>query len=249
MAMKRKQSAGRAAAQKPQPLPAEHDVQQVIAMLKGLARRKTRDGMGRYGLPSDRALGVPVGKIQQLAKRLGRSHELALALWDTGLYEARMLAAYVDEPERVTPSQMDRWCRDFDNWGIVDTACFALFDRTPHAWSKVAKWARRKDEFGKRAAFALLACLALHDKGAEDHAFLRCLPLIEGAAADERNFVKKGVSWALRLIGRRNLALNAAAVKTSRRLASSPQVAARWVGKEAVRELTSPNVTRRLKTT
>jgi 3-methyladenine DNA glycosylase AlkD len=247
--MKRKQSPVQAAAQKPQPLLAEHDVQQVIAMLKGLASRKTRDGMGRYGLPSDKALGVPVGKIQQLAKRLGRNHELALALWDTGLYEARMLAAYVDEPERVTPAQMDRWCGDFDNWGIVDTACFALFDRTPHAWSKVAKWIRRKDEFGKRAGFALLACLALHDKRAEDQAFLRCLPLIEGAAADERNFVKKGVSWALRLIGRRNLALNAAAVKTSRRLASSRQAAARWVGKEAVKELTGPNVTRRLKTT
>jgi 3-methyladenine DNA glycosylase AlkD len=157
-----------------------------------------------------------------------------------------MLATFVDEPELVTPAQMDCWCRAFDSWAICDTACFHLFDRTPHAWKKVTKWARRRDEFGKRAAFALLACLALHDKETGDEPFLECLPLIERAADDERNFVKKGVSWALRLIGRRNLELNAGAVVVAKRLSASPQAAARWIGKDAFRELTSPAVTRRL---
>ena len=129
----------------------------VVAELKRLGTKRTRDGMARYGLPSDKAFGVPVGTIQQLAKRLGKSHELAAALWATGWYEARMLAAYVDEPERVMPAQMDRWCRDFDNWGICDTVCFVLFDRSPHAFGRVARWARRREEFIRRGAFALLA--------------------------------------------------------------------------------------------
>jgi 3-methyladenine DNA glycosylase AlkD len=223
-------------------------VRTVLASLKRLASKRIRDEMGpRYGVHTDKAFGVPVGAMQKLAKSFGRNHELAAALWNTGWYEARMVAAFMDEPERVTPAQMDRWCRDFDNWGLCDTVCFHLFDRTPHAFAKVAQCSRRNDEFGKRAAFALLACLALHDKRADDEAFLRCLPLIERAAADDRNFVKKGVSWALRLIGRRNAALNAAAVALAQRLSASPHPAARWVGMGAVRELTSPAVTRRFR--
>jgi 3-methyladenine DNA glycosylase AlkD len=225
----------------------EAQAKAVVAWLKRRGTKRARDGMARYGLPSDNAFGVPVGVMQREAKRLGPNHELALALWGTGSYEARMMAAFVGEPARVTPAQMDRWCRDFDNWGIVDTVCFHLFDRTPHAWRKVAPWSRRRDEFGKRAAFALLACLALHDKTAPDAAFLRCLPLVARGAADDRNFVKKGVSWALRLIGRRNLALHAAAVDLSRRLVASPEPAARRVGKEALKELTRPAVIRRIK--
>ena len=158
-----------------------------------------------------------------LAKRLGRNHELAAALWDTGWYEARMLTSFVDEPARVTPAQMDRWCRDFDNWAICDTVCFHLFDRTPHAWAKVAQWRDRRDEFVKRAAFALLWSLTVHDKRADDEPFAEGLPLIERAATDERNFVKKAVNMALRAIGKRNPALNAAAVTVARRLADSPR--------------------------
>jgi 3-methyladenine DNA glycosylase AlkD len=230
----------------PTRLPKEDNVESVVASLKRLASKRYRDGMSRYGLPSDNAFGVPVGAIQKLAKRLGRNHDLALALWETGWYEARMLAAFVDEPEHVTPAQMDRWCREFDNWGICDTVCFHLFDRTPHAFRKVSQWAGRRDEFVKRASFALLACLALHDKRTGDKPFADCLPLIERAASDERNFVKKGVSWALRGIGRRSLDLNVAAVELARRLAASSNVAARWVGKDALRELTSPAVSRKL---
>ena len=224
----------------------EDEVQSALAWLKRNGTRKTRDGMARYAIPSDNAFGVSMANIQVLAKRLGRNHELAAKLWDTGCYEARMLTAYVDEPARVTSAQMERWCRDFDNWAICDTLCFALFDRTSHAWAKVATWAVRRDEFVKRAAFALLRSLTVHDKVANDEQFFDGLLLIERAATDERNFVKKAVNMALRAIGKRNPALNAAAVAVAQRLADSPHAAARWVGGDALRELTSAAVTRRL---
>jgi 3-methyladenine DNA glycosylase AlkD len=221
-------------------------VREIVASLKRLGSKRNREGMARYAIPSDKAFGVSVGTIQQLAKRQGRNHELALALWETGWYEARMMCAFLDEPERVTPAQMERWCRDFDNWAICDTLCFQLFDRTPHAFAKVKEWSGRSNEFEKRSAFALLASLAGHDKIAGDEAFLRCLPLIEEAATDERNFVKKGVSWALRGTGRRSPKLHAAAVKLAQQLAASSNASARWVGKDALRDLTRPLVVKQL---
>ena len=154
----------------------------------------------RYGIVTDKAIGVPMARMQAVAKALGRDHALAAALWETGVYEARMVACMIDDPAAVTPEQMDRWRADFDNWAIVDTVCFKLFDRVPHAFARVDAWATLNDEFGRRAAFALLACLALHGRGT-DADFLARLPLIEAAATDERNFVKKGVNWALRAIG------------------------------------------------
>jgi 3-methyladenine DNA glycosylase AlkD len=193
--------------------------------------------MARYGIPSERAFGLSVGALQKEARRLGRNHDLAIALWNTGWYEARLLACFVDESARVTPAQMNRWCRDFDSWAVCDTACFALFDRTPHAWRKVSEWGRRPEEFVKRAGFALLASLAVHDKSAPDARFARQLPLIERGAADDRNLVKKGVSWALRTIGRRSRTLNAASLKVARRLSASKHAGARWVGRDAYREL------------
>ena len=224
----------------------EDEVQSALAWLRRHGTGKTREGMARYAIPSDNAFGVTMANIQVLAKRLGKNHELAAKLWDTGWYEARMLTAYVDEPGRVTSAQMDRWCRDFDNWGICDTLCFVLFDRTPHAWAKVAQWSNRREEFARRAAFALLWGLTVHDKVANDQQFVQGLLFIERAASDERHFVKKAVNMALRAIGKRNSALNAAAVAVAQRLAESPEAAARWVGKDALRELTSPGVTRRL---
>ena len=209
----------------------------IVAELKRLGKKKVRDGMARYAIPSDNAFGVMVGQIRDLGKRLGRNHELAQALWESGWYEARMLATFVDDPKLVTPAQMDRWCKDFDNWAICDTACFHLFDKTPHAFKKVSQWSKRKDEFVKRGAFALLASLALHDKKSDDRLFADCLPLIEQAATDDRNFVKKGVSWALRGIGHRNPALKTSALKLSERLAASPDSTARWIGKDALRDL------------
>jgi 3-methyladenine DNA glycosylase AlkD len=219
---------------------------EIVASLRRLGTKKARDGMARYGLPSHNALGVGVGQLQALAKRIGRSHELALALWKTGFYEARMLAAFVDEPARVTPAQMDRWCADFDNWGICDTVCFHLFDRTPHAWTKVTQWSRRGDEFVKRGAFALLWGLTVHDKLAGDEPFANGLELVDRAAIDNRHFVKKAVNMALRAIGKRSPALNAAALRVAQRLADSADATARWVGKDALRELTSASVARRL---
>jgi 3-methyladenine DNA glycosylase AlkD len=228
------------------PPPVRSQVQAALEALDAMSTRRDRENLARFGITARKAFGVSMANIQTLAKRLGRSHELAAALWETGGYEARLLTSFVDEPARVTPAQMDRWCRGFDNWGICDTLCFHLFDRTPHAWGKVAQWHDRRGEFVKRAAFALLASLALHDKSAGDQRFVQSLALIERAASDDRNFVKKGVSWALRLIGRRNLALNADAVVLARRLSTSPAAAARWIGKGALKELTSPMVQRRL---
>ncbi len=221
-------------------------LQAVLAKLERQGSRRNREGMARYGIVAEKAFGVSVGTLRSLGKELGRDHELALALWDSGWYEARMLTAFVDEPDRVTAAQMDRWCRDFDNWAICDHLCFHLFDQTPHAFAKVKQWAKRKDEFEKRAAFALLASLAGHDKDAPEEAFLRCLPLVEGAATDERNFVKKGVSWALRGIGHRTPALHMAAVELAKRLAASTEPAARWVGKDTLRDLQRPLVLRKL---
>ena len=227
--------------------PPKADVDSVLAWLKRHSSKATRDGMARYGLPSDNALGVSVGDIRDLGKLLGRDHDLALALWETGVYEARMLTSFVDQPSRVTPAQMDRWCRHFDSWGICDTLCFHLFDRTPHAWQKVGKWSGRRQEFVKRAAFALLASLSCHDKAAPDKLFRDGLALIERASIDDRNFVKKAVSWALRCIGKRNVVLHSAAVKLAQRLADSPHLAARWTGKDALRDLATPATLRRLK--
>lgn len=206
-----------------------------------------RDSLGpRYAIHTDKAFGVKMATIQALAKRLGRSHALAEALWDTGCYEARMLCAYVDEVTAVTPAQMDRWAADFDNWAICDTLCFSLWDRTPHAFDRIHAWAARDEEFVKRASFALLASVALHGKGLPDEPFLAALALIEPAAEDDRNFVKKGVNWALRAIGGRRRLLNAEAISVAGRLAASKAPAPRWVGKDALKALTSPTLQERL---
>jgi 3-methyladenine DNA glycosylase AlkD len=218
-----------------------------LAWLKKHSSSSVRDGMLRYAIPNDDALGVRMSDIQKLARQLGRDHALALELWKTGVYEARMLCAYLDEPAKVTPAQMDRQARDFDNWAVCDTLCFALWVQTPHAFAMIRKWARHRDEFVKRAAFALLASVALKDKIATDAQFKTGLGLIEKAASDERNFVKKGVNWALRGIGSRNLALNRAAVALSRKLAAAEAPAPRWIGKDALRQLASAATQRRLK--
>ena len=239
-----KRAAPRAVAPAPTPArrlnAAPHDVNTVIATLKSMADASIRAGMARYAIPSDNALGISVGALRKLGKQLGPSHELALALWDSEIYEARMLASFVGEPARLTAAQMDRFCRDFDNWAICDTLCFALFDRSPEAFARIPVWAKSKEEFVKRGAFALLASLALHDKAAEDAVFLRQLPLIERAATDPRNFVKKGVSWALRAIGGRNDALRESSIELAQSLADSDDATARWVGKDTLRDLTKP---------
>lgn len=219
---------------------------EVLEWLEAQGTAAQREGMARYGIPSGNAYGVAVGDLQRHAKRLGRDGALSEALWDTGRYEARLLAAFTGEPALVTVAQMDRWAKDFDSWAVCDTVCLHLFDRAPHAWRKVAPWARSRAEFVRRAGFALLAGLALHDKEATDAAFLEALPLVEGAAGDDRNFVKKGVNWALRAVGQRNAALHAAALAVAERLAASEEATARWIGKDALRDLKRPLVQKRM---
>jgi 3-methyladenine DNA glycosylase AlkD len=212
-------------------------VASALAWLKKHSSKSVRDGMARYAIPNDKALGVRMGDIQKLARKLGRDHALALELWKTDVYEARMLCAYVDDVTQVTPAQMDRQARDFDNWAVCDTLCFALWVRSLHATAMVRKWATRREEYVKRAAFALLASLALKDKQLDDEVFLKSLKLIEKAATDERNFVKKGVNWALRAIGRRKSpVLKKAAVALAKKLVAHEDPAARWIGKDALRD-------------
>ncbi len=217
----------------------------VLAALEEAASAKVRDEMGpRYGIWTEQALGVPMAVMQRIAKPLGKDHALAETLWATGGYEARIVACLIDDPALVPPEQMDRWRADFDNWGIVDTVCFKLFDRVPGAFAKVEQWALLNDEFGRRSAFALLACMALHGQG-EEKDFLRGLELIEGAATDERNFVKKGVNWALRAIGgKKSPELRTAARETAARLAASSDKTARWNGKDALRAFAKADLKR-----
>jgi 3-methyladenine DNA glycosylase AlkD len=222
------------------------DVAAALSWLKRRGTKANRDGMARYAIVAPQVFGVSVADIRTLGKSIGRRHDLAEALWATGWYDARMLVAFVADPAQVTPAQMDRWSRDFDNWAICDHLTFHLFDRSPHAWAKVDRWATQEAEFVKRAAFALLAALALHDAAAPDAAFLDRLPLIEAAASDRRNFVKKGVSWALRGIGSRNVALHAASMALAARLATSKDAPVRWVGKDALRDLARPLIAARV---
>jgi 3-methyladenine DNA glycosylase AlkD len=218
------------------------DKNEVMEWLERQGTRRTIDEMARYGIEAERAFGVPMGTLLSLSKRLGKDHALSLALWESGWYEARLLAALVGDPQRVTRRQMNAWAAGFENWADCDTVCFKLFDRTPFAWEKARQWPASRHELVKRGGFVLMACLALHDKTAPDERFVALLPIIEQGAHDERNFVKKGVSWGLRAIGRRNRALNGAAVEVARRLALSEEAACRWVGKDALRELASPKV-------
>ena len=225
----------------------DDQVESALVWLKKHSTRATRDGMARYAIPSDNAYGVAMKDIKVLGKQLEKRNDLAIALWNTGVYEARMLTSFVADPALLTSTQMDRWCKDFDNWAICDAMCFNLFDRSPHRWAKVKQWSTSRKEFEKRTAFALLWSLSVHDKQAADEQFIDGLRLIERAATDERNFVKKAVNMALRAVGKRNQKLNSAAVLLARRLSDSDDQTARWVGRDALRELTSPSVMKRLK--
>jgi 3-methyladenine DNA glycosylase AlkD len=219
-------------------------ISDILQQLEALATPKDLANLQRFGITSAHALGISMANVQKVARAVGRDHATAEALWASRVYEARLLAAYVDDPAAVTVAQMDRWCRGFDSWGVCDTLCFVLFDRTPHAWRCVDRWANGRQEFVRRASFALMASLAVHDKAAADALFAERLPLIASAASDERDLVRKGVSWALRTTGRRNPALHRAALAVAAKLAASPDAGARWVGKDALRDLNGAVATR-----
>ena len=220
---------------------------EVIAWLKKSGSAKAAAGLGRYGLPTTNAYGIAVGTLRAYAKRIGHDHRLALQLWRSGSFEARILASFLGDPQQLTLAQMNAWCRDFDNWGTTDTACFALFDRSPLAWRVVAPWAKQQGEFQKRAGFVMMACLAAHDQTASDASFIKFFPIIERGASDDRNFVKKGVSWALRHIGHRSAALHAAAVKTATKLSNSGNATQRWIGRDALKDITRPLVVNKVR--
>jgi 3-methyladenine DNA glycosylase AlkD len=205
-------------------------------------------GMARFGINPNRTLGVPMPLLRRLAKDTGRNHVVAQMLWGSGIHEARILAGLIGDPVRVTEAEMEDWVAGFDSWDVCDQVCSNLFDKTRFAYSKALAWSRRKEEFVKRAGFVLMVALAVHDKEAPVGRFLKFLPLIEREANDERNFVKKAVNWALRQIGKRNGSLNKAAVAVARKLASSGARSSRWVGGDALRELTGAAVQRKFYT-
>jgi 3-methyladenine DNA glycosylase AlkD len=220
---------------------------EVLRQLKAKANPANLEGMARFGLRAEKRLGVSVPEIRRMAKEIGKDHQLARSLWKTEIAEARMLASMVAVPEEMSAKEMDFWASGFDSWDVCDQVCLNLFEKTPFARRKIFEWAKREEEFVKRAAFALIACLAWHDKGAPDQDFIRFLPLLRSAARDDRNFVKKAVNWALRNIGKRNAALNKAAIGTAKELRRSDSKAARWIAADALRELEGVGVRKRLK--
>jgi 3-methyladenine DNA glycosylase AlkD len=203
--------------------------------------------MARFGIRAKNVYGVSKPKMDALAKRVGKSHSLALQLWNSGVHDARILAGMVDEPHLVAAAQMDRWVRDFDNWDVCDGTCCHLLAHTAFAWQKALQWSRKSGEFQKRAAFALMAYLAVHDKRARDHKFVKLLPTIRREAVDDRNFVRKAINWALRQIGKRNLKLNRAAIQEAERIRRIGSGAARWIAADALRELRGEAVQQRLR--
>ena len=229
----------------------------VMDELTGKASESSRAGMARYGINVAHAFGVSVPELRRMAKALGTDHDLALALWDTGNHEARLLAGMVDDPAAVTEAQMEEWAAGFDSWDVCDQVTSNLFDRTPFAYDKVRAWSAAEDEWVKRAAFATAAALAVHDKAAPDERFLAILELVRREAGDGRNFVKKAVNWALRNIGKRSAALHAAAIETAEEILAAADARAaadrrdpaarsgRWIARDALRELRSEKVVRR----
>ncbi len=209
----------------------------VLEALAQLAQPQNLSGMRRFGINTDRALGINIPKLRKLARELPRDHDLALALWATQVHEARLLATMVAEPKRLTAAQMEAWAKDFDSWDLCDGACGNLFCRTALAWEMAPAWAAREVEFVRRAGFVLMATLAVHQKAAPDRAFLAFFPLLERYAPDERNFVKKAVNWALRQIGKKNPALREEAIGLARRIREQSHKSSRWIAADALREL------------
>jgi 3-methyladenine DNA glycosylase AlkD len=221
--------------------------EEIIERLKRKADPECVAGMARFGINPDKTLGVSIPVLWNLSKEIGKNHDLAAKLWRSGIHEARILAGIIDEPEKVTEKQMDRWVRDFDSWDVCDQVCSRLFDKTPLAYKKAYEWTKRDEEFVKRAGFVMMAALSVHDKKASDKEFEKFFPVIIREAEDERNYVRKAVNWALRQIGKRNKALNKEAIQTAERIRKIDSKSARWIATDALRELRSDAVQRRLK--
>ena len=219
----------------------------VINQLKSMGDPKSVEGMARYGINPNNNLGVSIYKLRPLAKKIGQNHELSIKLWKSGIHDARLLAVFIEDPTQVTEEQMDLWAQDFDSWDICDQACTSLFDLTPYAWKKVFEWSKREEEFVKRAAFSIIAGLAVHDKKAADFKFEEFFTIIKRESTDERNYVKKAVNWALRNIGKRNLALNKKAIFIAKEIKNIDSKSAKWIANDAIRELTSDKIQKKVK--
>lgn len=221
-------------------------VESALRVLERHGKKRNVEGMARFGIRAKVVYGVSKPKLDEIVKRIGKNHALGLALWETGIHDARLLGMLISRPEEVTKAQMERWVRDFDNWDVCDGTCCHLFAGSKPAWKKAFEWGSRRKEFEKRAGFALAAYLAVHDKAAADAPFLKYLRVIEREAWDERNFVRKAVNWALRNIGKRNLRLNREAIRSAERIRKEGTRAGRWIAADALRELRSEAVQQRL---
>lgn len=216
--------------------------EKILEQLKSQANPANVEGMARYGINPDNTLGVSMPVLRAIARQIRKNHPLALGLWDSGIHEARILAALIADPKQVDEELIERWVHDFDSWDVCDQVCSNLFDKTPFAYHKAVEWAGRQPEYVKRAGFVLMAALAVHDKKAPDQAFEAFFPIILREAVDERNFVKKAVNWALRGIGKRNRALNIQAIDFAQQIAQLDSRVARWIASDALRELTSSKI-------
>ncbi len=220
--------------------------EEAIRRLKALCDPKAVEGMARYGIKPDKALGISIPNLRKMAKVAGRDHALATELWASGIHEARILAGMVEDPGAVTEQQMEAWVAEFDSWDLCDQVCMNLFWLTPFAYDKCFQWSARGEEFVKRAGFALMARLAWSDRSATDERIAGFLPVIKKEATDERNYVKKAINWALRQIGKRDIALNRLAIEAACEIRELDSKAARWVAADALRELESEAVQKRL---
>jgi 3-methyladenine DNA glycosylase AlkD len=223
-----------------------HSKSSVLRDLRALADPKIRAKMAHFGVHVEKAHGISTPELHRLAKKIGKNHELSNQLWASGIHEAKCLATMIGDPEKVTEAQTERWARTFNSWDVVDAACCYLFVFAAPAWKKTNDWSRRKEEFVKRAAFSLMAYLSYKDKTAPDAKFIRLLAVIKCESRDDRDFVKKAVNWALRNIGKRNRALNRAAIRTAHQIRAIDSRSARWIAADAIRELTGPAVQLRL---
>ena len=220
---------------------------EILERLKSLSNPEAVLGMTRFGINPENAYGISIPNLRKMAKEIGRAHVLAEQLWSSGIHEVRILACMIDDPNMVTEAQLERWVKGFDSWDVCDQCCSNLFDKTEFAYRKAIEWSERGEEFVKRAGFVLMAALSVHDKKADAGRFEQFFPIIKREATDGRNFVKKGVNWALRQIGKRNRTLNKIAIEVANEIRQIDSKAARWISDDALRELTSDKVQRRLR--
>ncbi len=224
-----------------------HSVNDIVKKLKSKANPNNLEGMARYGISTNNRLGNSIPTLRKLAKEIGKNHELSLELWEEGIDETRILASMIGEGDKLTEAQCEKWVADFNSWDVCDQVCMNLFDKLPFAEKKISQWSKREEEFVRRAAFALIACTAVHNKEKPDNEFIKLLPLIKKAATDERNYVKKAVSWALRNIGKRNKNLNKEVIKFAKELEKTDSKSARWIGRDTLKEIQSEKIRKKLR--